>query len=161
MGREIERKFLVLDNAWREYVTRRTEIIQGYIAQDADCTVRVRIAGPAAWLTVKGKPTHLTRAEYEYPVPVCDASRMLEDFAAGKLIRKTRNFLLVDGAEWVVDEFHDANQGLIMAEIELPDEEAPVSVPSWLGQEVSTDQRFSNAYLARHPYSERLRNRPQ
>ncbi len=153
MGTEIERKFMVIGDSWCRQVTRKVEIIQGYIARGSNCTVRIRIAGETARITVKGKSTHFTRAEYEYPIPVEDARQMLDTFAPDRRIYKTRNFLIVDGAEWVVDEFHDTNHGLIMAEIELSAEDTPISIPAWLGQEVSTDQRFGNAYLVEHPYS--------
>ncbi|HEY8385514.1 MAG TPA: CYTH domain-containing protein [Porticoccaceae bacterium] len=153
MALEIERKFLVKNDGWRgcsEGVLFR----QGYLSSEKTRVVRVRIAGSNAFLTIKGKTCGISRLEFEYPIPVEDASKMLDELCEKPLIEKTRYILDDGGQRWEIDEFHGVNQGLIVAEIELDDESDGFEKPSWLGREVSHDPRYFNANLARHPYSE-------
>lgn len=151
MGQEIERKFLVAGDGWRPgepgLVYR-----QGYLPTQAPATVRVRLAGAKAYLTLKGPTIGLTRAEFEYEIPWTDAEAMLQQFCTAPLIEKTRYRIPVADHVWEVDEFAGDNEGLVLAEIELSHEAEPFTPPPWLGPEVSHDPRYRNSYLARHPY---------
>jgi len=151
MGTEIERKFLVEGSDWRQ--GKPVRLTQCYLNRDKHRTVRIRIAGEEAFLTVKSVTQGATRAEFEYPIPVADAEQMLK-FSDGPLIEKDRHVVVLDGCRWEVDEFHGDNAGLIMAEIELTSEDQPFSRPPWLGREVTHDRRFYNSNLAAHPYKE-------
>jgi adenylate cyclase len=148
---EIERKFLVKGDSWRNRAVG-TVIRQGYIAMEAGRLVRVRLAGDSGFLTIKGAAKGLTRPEFEYPIPVFDAVQLISMFCQGRLVEKTRFGVVFNGVEWVVDEFSGANSGLILAEVELESEDQTIELPRWIGQEVSHDRRYSNAYLSIHPY---------
>ena len=150
MGLEIERKFLVTGEAWR--AAPAVAYAQGYLNRDPARTVRVRIAGDAAWLTVKGPTRGATRAEFEYAIPPADAQALLA-LCVGPPVRKLRRIVEHAGARWEVDEFLDANAGLVVAEIELPAEDAPFEPPAWLGAEVTHDARYFNSALAARPYA--------
>lgn len=153
MAIEIERKFLVKGGAWRFLGTG--EIYrQGYIlTQNQITTVRVRIAGARAYLTLKGKVKGLTREEFEYPIPLEDAQIMLEKLCDSPLIEKTRYRIKLGNLLWEVDEFRGDNQGLILAEVELTDEHQLIELPDWIGEEVTQDIRYYNVNLCKHPYS--------
>ena len=151
MGVEIERKFLVVGGAWRQGSGVR--IRQGYLCGEADATVRVRIKGDAAFLTVKGRTQGISREEYEYAIPPADAERLLA-LCGPRLIDKVRRVVAVDGFRWEVDEFRGRNGGLVLAELELASEDQAFTRPAWLGAEVSADPRYYNAYLSLHPYRE-------
>ena len=151
MGREIERKFLVSGDAWQEGTG--TVYRQGYLSVVKERTVRVRVAGDAAYLTIKGVTENTSRAEYEYPVPVADAEEMLDNLCLRPLIEKRRHRIEYRGMTWEVDEFFGDNEGLILAEIELEDPEQPFDRPSWIGAEVSDDPRYYNANLVENPYT--------
>ncbi|HHX82415.1 MAG TPA: CYTH domain-containing protein [Pseudomonadaceae bacterium] len=153
MVMEIERKFLVKNDEWRE-LCEGVLLRQGYLSSEKMRVVRVRIAGSSAFLTVKGKTSGVSRLEFEYPIPVEDAGKMLDELCEKPLVEKTRYILDDSGHRWEIDEFHGVNQGLIVAEIELDDENDAFVKPSWLGGEVSHDPRYFNANLAAHPYSE-------
>jgi adenylate cyclase len=150
MGTEIERKFLVHGTQWRQGVG--VPFSQGYLNRDKERTVRVRIAGDKAFLTIKGISRGATRAEFEYEIPVADAEHLLQ-MSDGPIVQKTRYFVVHDGSTWEVDEFHGDNAGLVIAEIELTSEDQPFTRPSWLGNEVTHDSRYFNSSLATHPYS--------
>jgi len=149
MGIEIERKFLVKGEAWR--VGSPTLFVQGYLNRDIHRTVRVRIAGNEAMITVKGVTRGSSRAEYEYAIPVPDAKEMLE-LCEGPLIEKHRWVCPVAGMTWEIDEFLGQNKGLIVAEIELEFEGQSFDVPSWLGKEVTDDIRYFNSSLSEQPF---------
>ena len=151
---EIERKFLVKDLSWKESATSFKDFRQGYFPTGEGVTVRARIAGDKARLTIKGPVTDISRAEFEYPIPVEDATVFLSSFCAQPVIVKRRWYVPFGGFTWEVDEFAGGNEGLVVAEIELdaPDREFPC--PPWLGREVSHESRFRNSHLVRHPYSE-------
>jgi CYTH domain-containing protein len=151
MGREIERKFLVSSDAWRHQTTP-VPYAQGYLCRGTGRTVRVRIAGQEAFLTIKGPVSGISRAEFEYPLPLSDAQELLT-LCPDALIRKSRSHLLHEGHLWEIDQFEGANAGLIVAEIELKDPEEVFSMPSWLGKEVSGDPRYYNSNLTIHPFS--------
>ncbi|MEY4752294.1 MAG: hypothetical protein RIQ60_4508 [Pseudomonadota bacterium] len=152
MAIEIERKFLVLGESWRS-AARQTPYVQGYLNRDPERTVRVRIEGDVARLTVKGRSRGATRAEFEYPIPVDDARALLA-LCDGPLVEKIRHLWTgSDGLCWEIDEFLGANAGLVVAELELESEDQPFVRPAWLGQEVTSDARYFNASLAVRPWS--------
>ncbi|MGJ3248953.1 MAG: CYTH domain-containing protein [Elainellaceae cyanobacterium] len=153
MGQEIERKFLVIGEDWRSHA-HGTPYRQGYIPTRSGVTVRVRIAGEIGYLTLKGLTSGISRSEFEYAIPVEDATHMLDELCDRPLIEKTRYRLSIDGIVWEVDEFEGENKGLILAEVELTRPDQSVSIPGWVGQEVSDDPRYFNAYLANHPFSQ-------
>lgn len=152
MGIEIERKFLVTSDAWRQQAGQATRFSQGYLSRDPARTVRVRIAGPQAFLTIKGTTTGASRAEFEYPVPVDDAQQLLA-LSDGPVVEKVRHLCVLDGMTWEVDEFLGANAGLVVAEIELTSEDQAFVRPAWLGGEVTGDARYVNANLAVRPFT--------
>jgi adenylate cyclase len=154
MGTEIERKFLVVGDEWRAGVVSATHIVQGYLAWTASATVRVRIKGDEAFLTVKGSTQGISRSEFEYPVPVDDAGRMLADMAQGPVIDKVRHLIPVGAHTWELDVFAGDNEGLVMAEVELAEPDEVFTLPAWAGREVSDDPRYYNVNLAAHPYRE-------
>ncbi|NHA15316.1 CYTH domain-containing protein [Thioalkalivibrio sp. XN279] len=150
MPHEIERKFLVRDDSWRDGAEGR-RMRQGYLSLDPERTVRVRISGDRAWLNVKGRTDGVRRLEFEYPIPVDDATALLA-LCGGAVVDKTR-YLVRHGAHtWEVDEFHGDNEGLLVAEIELAHEDEPFVRPPWTGSEVSGEPRYYNASLAQHPF---------
>ena len=154
MAKEIERKFLVTGDDWRPGA-RGVPYRQGYLSAGAEarCTVRARIAGARAWLTIKGRATAGARDEYEYPIPVADAEEMLERLCAGGSIEKFRYRVPFAGHTWEVDEFTGENAPLVVAEVELVRIDAEVTLPSWVGREVTYDPLYTNAALARNPFS--------
>jgi len=152
MGTEIERKFLVIGDSWRDGAVG-VEYRQGYLCADGDRTVRVRIAGEKAFLTVKGKSSGINRMEFEYAIPVADAKVLLAELCEHPIIEKKRYEITYQGFVWEVDEFFGENAGLLVAEIELEEEEQVFVKPPWVGAEVSADRRYSNAGLVRYPFS--------
>ncbi len=150
MAAEIERKFLVTGDSWNDG-SPGVRIAQGYLSFDPDRSVRVRLAGDGAWLTIKGRTAGITRAEFEYPIPPKDARELLE-MCLPSLIDKTRHRIPFGGHVWEVDVFHGANGGLVMAEVELEDESQRPVLPPWVGEEVTSDFRYSNASLAVRPF---------
>lgn len=153
MATEIERKFLVKSDEWRTLATG-TLYRQGYLSTKKGCTVRVRLVGNQGYLTIKGLTQGFSRAEYEYPIPAADAQEMLDNLCDRPLIEKTRYKIEYAGLIWEVDEFAGENQGLIIAEVELIDENHSFELPDWIGQEVSDDPRYYNANLVQHPFSQ-------
>lgn len=153
MATEIERKFLIKDNHWRKNATG-TLYRQGYIPTKNGTTVRVRLVGNQGYLTIKGLSVGFSRAEYEYPIPAEDAQEMLDKLCDRPLIEKTRYKIDIAGLIWEVDEFAGENQGLIMAEVELTDEEHSFELPEWIGEEVTDDSRYYNVNLAKNPFSQ-------
>ena len=150
MGTEIERKFLVRGSGWQTAAPQR--IVQGYLNRDKHRTVRVRIAGAEAFLTIKGVTTGATRAEFEYAIPVADAEALLA-LCDGPLIDKVRHRVEYGGLLWEVDEFLGDNAGLVVAEVELASEGQAVTLPPWVTEEVTTDSRYYNSSLATHPFN--------
>ena len=150
---EIERKFLLVGETWRDQVVGEPKrLSQGYLCADAGKSVRVRIAGDFATLTVKGSRNGISRLEMQYTIPVADAERMLP-LCARPLIDKTRHIAMHDGMKWEVDIFHGENEGLRVAEVELESEDQVISLPDWAGQEVSEEPRYYNSQLSREPFS--------
>ncbi|TCV97510.1 adenylate cyclase [Luteibacter rhizovicinus] len=159
MGVEIERKFLLANDSWRDVVQRSEHIAQGYLvsaaairAGTARSSVRVRRSGDGAWLNIKSVTLGIERQEYEYPIPLVDALQLLADLCDGS-VEKIRHHVVVDGTLFEIDEFTGANVGLIVAEVELPSIDAAFPRPSWLGREVSNDARYYNVNLIEHPFA--------
>lgn len=153
MGREIERKFLLLPGAWRPDPAGGIRYRQGYLSSDPDRVVRVRTAGDRAYLTIKGRTSGITRSEFEYPIPLVDANALLANLCEPPLIEKTRYLVPYEGRTWEIDVFEGDNAGLVLAEVELPDEAAALTLPPWAGREVSDDPRYFNSNLARDPWT--------
>ena len=149
MATEIERKFLVDGEI---PAGDDTHIIQAYLSLDPQRNVRVRIENDAATLTIKGKTVGISRAEFEYTIPLDDAKELLK-LAAGSAIEKVRRRVPSGDHTWEIDTFHGANQGLIVAEIELNSESEEFTRPSWLGEEVSSDPRYLNSQLCQRPFN--------
>jgi adenylate cyclase len=150
MPREIERKFLLASDAWRGAAIRRERMSQGYIAAGEKASVRVRIAGQRAALNIKMGGLVAARDEYEYEIPLEHARELLASCA--QLVEKTRHIVPAGELEYEIDEFHGANEGLVVAEIELDDEHQEFPRPEWLGQEVTHLERYYNVRLVKHPF---------
>ncbi|MBW4576397.1 MAG: CYTH domain-containing protein [Aphanothece sp. CMT-3BRIN-NPC111] len=153
MAIEIERKFLVKGDRWRSLATGIL-YRQGYIATQKGTTVRIRLVGEQGYITIKGKSVGISRAEYEYPIPAEDAQEMLDNLCEHPLIEKTRYKIKLAGLIWEIDEFAGENQGLIIAEVEITDENQNVELPEWIEREVSDDPRYFNVNLAKHPFQQ-------
>jgi adenylate cyclase len=152
MATEIERKFLLSSDDWRRFAGPGVRLAQGYLASEVGCSVRVRVAGDAAWLNIKGATVDIARAEFEYPIPLTDGQEILATLARKPFIEKTRYDVVVGDHVWEIDEFHGDNDGLIVAEIELGAVDEIFDIPQWVGREVSDEPRYLNAALARHPF---------
>ena len=152
MPQEIERKFLVRGNGWRDHGAG-VPYRQGYLSTVAERTVRVRLIRDKGWLTIKGITVGATRAEYEYEIPADEAGEMLDVLCERPLIEKTRYRIEHQGLIWEVDEFDGDNAGLIIAEVELEEENQTVVLPDWIGEEVTDDPRYYNANLIANPYA--------
>jgi adenylate cyclase len=152
MPREIERKFLLKNDSWRSSAHASRPIQQGYLCGNSRASVRVRLDGAHGNLNIKSATLGVERTEFEYPIPADDARAMLAELA-GSVVEKTRHEVRHGGHLWEIDEFAGANQGLIVAEIELDDPNEIFARPDWLGEEVSADPRYYNTELAQHPYS--------
>jgi CYTH domain-containing protein len=152
MGIETERKFLVSGDAWRS-LADPVPYAQGYLASGSGVTVRIRIAANHAFITVKGPVEGISRAEFEYIVPVNDAREMLR-LCPSPIIEKTRRSIPHGSHVWEIDEFGGENLGLVIAEVELSSPDEAVSIPPWIGAEVTGDPRYYNSNLAVYPYRE-------
>ncbi len=153
MASEIERKFLVVSDGWRQRVERSLPMRQGYLIGAKQASVRVRISGEQAWLNIKGATLGVRRREYEYSIPLDEACEMLDHLCERPLIEKVRHEVRVGEHLWEVDEFSGDNAGLIVAEVELSREDEAFQLPDWAGEEVSHDPRYYNVSLVKHPYS--------
>ncbi|OHE80740.1 MAG: CYTH domain protein [Lysobacterales bacterium GWF1_69_6] len=159
MGIEIERKFLLAGDGWRAAAVKSVRMAQGYINDMAalregrqNASVRVRIAGDAAFLNLKSRELGSTRQEFDYPIPVADAEALLALCVGGR-IDKVRHYVEHAGHTWEVDEFAGDNAGLVVAELELGSADEAFERPSWLGLEVTEELRYYNLALAERPYS--------
>lgn len=155
MGVEIERKFLVVGEAWRGAGTSRS-IRQGYLSTDPDRVVRVRLSGERGYLTVKGRAKAARRTEIELEVPAGEATELLA-LCKGSLVEKTRHVVEHGGFRWELDEFTGDNAGLLVAELEVADEadfeRALSAPPPWLGRDVTDDRRLANSALSERPFA--------
>ena len=152
MGTEIERKFLVVGEAWRT-LAQATHYRQGYLSRVKEHTVRVRTAGDKGALTVKGVSVRATRNEYEYEIPPADADEMIDRLCEKPIVEKNRYRIPVGDVTWEVDEFLGINEGLVVAEVELHSEDQPFDKPNWIGEEVTGDPKYFNANLVARPFS--------
>jgi adenylate cyclase len=152
MGKEIERKFLVRGNSWRD-LAKGTAYRQGYLNSAKERTVRIRTIDAKAFLTVKGLTVGATRSEYEYEIPLSDCNAMLDTLAEKPIIDKKRYKVPFDGLTWEIDEFFGDNAGLIVAELELESESQVFNKPEWVGKEVTGDPRYFNSNLINNPYN--------
>lgn len=151
---EIERKYLLANEAWRERITRSQRLRQGYLTDAGEkASVRVRVSDEQAWLNIKSATIGASRMEYEYSIPLSEALEMLSKLA-GRQVDKTRHYVEHQGHTWEIDEFHDGNVGLLVAEIELSAENEAFALPDWAGEDVTHDVRYYNSCLAERPYSE-------
>ena len=154
MGTEIERKFLVTGDAWREGARDAQRFRQGYLPGIETASVRVRVSGDRAWLNIKSATLVVSRLEFEYPIPLADAEEILDALCERPLIEKTRHHVPHAGHLWEVDVFEGDNAGLVVAELELASPDESFERPPWVGAEVSHDRRYYNVSLVRHPYRE-------
>lgn len=150
---EIERRFLLKNDSWREEAGEPQMMRQGYLSVDKECTIRVRIIGRKAWLTLKGYISDTTRSEFEYEIPLAHAEQMMQTMCPFKL-EKYRYTIDYHGFTFEIDEYFGDNAPLVVAELELPSENTPFEQPGWLGEEITSNGRFTNAYLSKHPYSQ-------
>lgn len=154
MGIEIERKYLVDKEIWPGTVKDDRHLIrQGYILNNADKTVRIRLYDNKGYITIKGLSTGASRPEFEYEIPEEDAKELLDNFCTSR-ISKIRNKILYKGKVWEVDEFLDDNAGLIVAEIELLGEDEEFDLPDWIAKEVTGEEKYYNSNLSQHPYKD-------
>jgi adenylate cyclase len=153
MAVEIERKFLVKDNSYKRDAFKAMRVTQGYISSAKGRTVRVRIMDDKGFITIKGpsNDSGTTRFEWEKEIPAEDVRQLLKLCEPG-IIDKTRHLIKAGTLVYEVDEFYGDNEGLTVAEIELPAENTPFEKASWLGQEVTGDRRYYNASLTKNPY---------
>lgn len=149
MSKEIERKFLVKNDSYKSMAKESVRIIQGYLSTDKRATVRVRIWGDEAYITVKGENRGMVRDEWEYPIPVSDASQMLDRLVEGAVVDKTRYIVEFNGDKWEVDEFHSPVSDLVVAEIELNHTEQSFDRPVFIGEEVTGDPRYYNSNISK------------
>ena len=151
---EIERKFLVTSAVYKTLAFAKNEIAQGYLNSNPERTVRVRIQGEKGFLTIKGKgnSSGMSRFEWEKEIPFAEAKTLL-DLCESGVISKMRFEVKIGQHVFEVDEFYGENRGLVIAEIELNSETESFEKPSWIGKEVTNDERFYNAYLSQNPYS--------
>lgn len=154
MAKEIERKFLIKNDNWREFADQGCYLSQGYLNDAVQSSVRVRVSGDKAYLNIKSATLGVSRSEYEYAIPREDALEMLSTLCHKPLIEKTRYHVMHDDHTWEVDVFHGDNDGLIVAEIELSHEDENFVLPEWAGEEVSHDARYYNVCLVKHPFKD-------
>ena len=159
MGTEIERKFLLTSDAWRAEVSRSRRMVQGYLIAASAVTsgtskssVRVRVSGDEAWLNIKSSTLGVERQEYEYAVPLADGEAMIAQLCDG-VVEKIRHYVARGDHEFEIDEFFGANDGLVVAEVELDAADEAFERPAWLGRDVSHLPRYYNLNLIGRPFS--------
>ena len=152
MAYEIERKFLLTSDAWRQQIDRTLEIKQAYFCNTEKASLRIRISDQTGFISSKSMTQQIRRHEFEYEVPLQDAEFMLEYMCMGSPIIKKRHLVKVDQHVWEVDEFLADNEGLIVAEIELGYEDEPFTKPEWVGEEVSSEKKYTNMTLVTNPF---------
>ena len=154
MGIEIERKFLVVSDSWRKTASMEIPIKQGYLVGGKEASVRVRLQGDTANLNIKSATLGVRRQEFEYAIPLEEATIILATLCHRPMIEKTRYLVTYANKQWEIDVFEGDNAGLIVAEIELHDEAENFDHPPWVGEEVSNDPRYYNTCLSQHPYKD-------
>lgn len=164
MATETERRFLVIKNGWRSDIFRSKRIQQGYLSDDCERVVRVRLSenlkshGQKSVITIKGRKEHGSGLEFEYEIPYQDALQMIA-LCKRPIIDKVRYIVdqYIDETRfqrWEIDEFYGDNEGLIIAELELREINDEVILPDWVGEEITGDIKYANSNLARHPISQ-------
>ncbi|VAW91215.1 Adenylate cyclase [hydrothermal vent metagenome] len=153
MGIEIERKFLLKNDNWKQDVSTSAVIKQGYLAGSDKSSVRIRIEGDKANINIKSMTLAITRQEYEYSIPLDDAEKLLQDLCEQPQINKTRYIVKYKEHKWEIDVFSGDNEGLVVAEIELKSEDEAFSIPEWIGEEVSEQVKYYNVNLIKYPFS--------
>ncbi len=154
MATEIERKFLIANDTWRENAQPGVYFSQGYMGDAKRASVRVRVEGKQANINIKSATLGISRTEYEYAIPLDEALDMLANLCEQPLVEKTRYKVLVGQHIWEVDVFEGENKGLIVAEVELSSEDQAFEKPTWAGEEVSGEARYYNVCLVNHPYKD-------
>ena len=156
MAIEIERKFTLKNSDWKNLVESSRRIRQGYLVSglepDQPSSVRVRISDKRASLNIKSVRLAIERHEFEYTIPLDEAEYLLEHLCKPHLVEKTRHIVMYGGHRWEIDIFEGINQGLEIAELELPSVDTVFDLPPWIGTEVSDDPRYYNIHLVEHPY---------
>ena len=152
MGIEIERKYIVINDNWKEHVLSSKKMSQGYLSNQNNNSVRVRIANDKAHLNIKSGGLSIKRLEYEYEIPLQDAEELLTNLTDGGVVEKTRYKVKCGDHTWDLDIFEGVNDGLQMAEVELDAEDEQFQMPDWAGKEVSDDARYYNVNLISNPY---------
>jgi len=152
MATEIERKFRMLNDDWKQLVTQETYYCQGYLANSNRASVRIRVAENKAYINIKSASLGIQRTEYEYAISLADGQAMLDQLCTKPLIEKTRYLVVYAGKTWEIDVFYGDNAGLIVAELELNHVDEPFDIPDWVDQEVSDDPRYYNVNLVTHPF---------
>ena len=147
MATEIEHKYLVTNNNFKEYAISHKHILQGYLSRDKERTIRIRISDNSAFITIKGLNLGDTRMEYEYPIPLEEAKSILNTLCIKPIIEKYRYIVNYAGNTWEIDEFKGALQGLVIAEIEIPSSEYNYDIPPFIGKNVTNDPRYYNSNL--------------
>lgn len=147
---EIERKFLIKEENWKPQGDG-VKIVQGYLSANPERTVRVRVAGARAFLTIKGKPIGIKRKEFEYEIPKNEGDILL-GMCMDFLVEKTRYKERIGNLVWEIDIFEGKNKGLILAEVEIENESQEIQLPNWIKEEVSGDKRYFNSFLVTNPY---------
>lgn len=150
---EIERKYLLKHDGWRQHIQHSARIRQGYLGAMARASVRIRIEGDKANINIKSAELSLRRMEYEYAIPVDEANEMLDKLCESPQIDKFRHLVKQGAHTWEIDEFCGDNAGLIVAEIELTAEDEVFELPSWAGEDVTQDPRYYNVNLVKHPFN--------
>ena len=151
MGVEIEKKFLLKNEDWKTQCTKGVKIKQGYLNSHTERTVRVRLSDGKGKITIKGKTENITRKEFEYQIPYKEALSLIQ-LCETPIIEKTRFKIKQENLTWEIDQFGGENIGLIIAEVELESENQILTLPSWVGQEVSQDSKYYNSSLLTYPY---------
>lgn len=147
MAVEIEHKYIVTNDSYKDLATRTIHICQGYLSKDKERTVRIRIADDKAFITIKGNNNGDTRAEFEYPIPLNEAQILLQNLCIQPILEKYRHIVEFNGNTWEIDEFKGALDGLVLAEIEIPYSEYKYDIPPFAGKNVTNDVRYYNSNL--------------
>ncbi len=152
MADEIEHKFLIANNQWKNHIERSSEYKQGYLISDDKRSVRIRISSNKAWLNIKSATIGTFRKEFEYEIPLEEGTEILETLCEKPLVEKTRHFVTYKQHLWEIDVFTGDNADLIVAEVELQKIDEQFEKPEWLGKEVTDDLRYYNNSLSKNPY---------
>lgn len=153
MAIEIERKYLVKGNSYKCGISGYL-YKQGYLSSNPESVVRIRVCNDKGYVTIKSRAEGISRLEFEYEIPLNDAEEMLNLLCEKPIIEKHRYKYEYMGFVWEIDEFHGENEGLIVAEIELDNENSVFSKPEWVGEEVTGVIKYNNSYLVEHPFAE-------